>query len=311
MTETTVGREPVQIVEIVQPLCANTFSISPCTASAATGGECFNTRSTCQDPENYDGSSTLSLLFGHGNLADRDISGAPYVIPSLVSVSTIPSRINLASTDRDSSGLGQRASVTAVFEDHPGSDKRVDPYVSTRTYNPLERGSWWTKWLARNLYRYNIEMNVYEGYIGQALGSMQKRSYVITDVTGPGEDGRVNIKAKDFLSVVEERKAQVPRAQGGKLFRDTSASQDRLSVIGAAASDYSAAGWIQIDDEIIRYSSITSGAQGTIVFRVQTRGAFESTAAAHDAETKVQEVGVYNNLGVDTVVEDLLTSFAA
>ena len=80
MTSTTVGREIVQIVEIVQPLCVNTFGVSPCTA---TGEKCYNTRSTCKDVPNYNGSGSLSLYFAKGNVADRGVTGADYIFPYL------------------------------------------------------------------------------------------------------------------------------------------------------------------------------------------------------------------------------------
>ena len=119
MTETTPGREPVQIVEIVQPLCANTFGSAPCTATGTNDEKCYNTRATCLDTANYDGSSTLSLYFARGRVGEQGITGStgasenlqdesanvlqdesgnsllssltagtgiPYIIPSLVSV---------------------------------------------------------------------------------------------------------------------------------------------------------------------------------------------------------------------------------
>ena len=53
MSETKFGREPIELVEMVLPKCANTYGTAPCTASGAPGSECFNTRATCQDPDNY------------------------------------------------------------------------------------------------------------------------------------------------------------------------------------------------------------------------------------------------------------------
>lgn len=48
-----LGREPIELVEFVLPRCVNTYGTGPCTASGATGSECFNTRATCQDRPNY------------------------------------------------------------------------------------------------------------------------------------------------------------------------------------------------------------------------------------------------------------------
>jgi len=61
--ERTVGREPVQIVEIKQPLCQNTFGVAPCTATGTADQKCFNTRATCLDTPNFALGTPLSLFF--------------------------------------------------------------------------------------------------------------------------------------------------------------------------------------------------------------------------------------------------------
>lgn len=53
MSETTVGREPVQILSIKLPRCANTFGNAPCTATGSGDAKCLNTFATCKDRDNY------------------------------------------------------------------------------------------------------------------------------------------------------------------------------------------------------------------------------------------------------------------
>jgi len=102
MTSSTIGREPVHLVEIVQPFCDNTYGTAPCTASGTDDEKCYNTRATCQDPDNFAlTAGGLSLYFSNGEVAEQKIDGAPYVIPSLVSVSTSPTRVNLAGSNPD------------------------------------------------------------------------------------------------------------------------------------------------------------------------------------------------------------------
>jgi len=50
-----IGREPVTVVELKCSRCSLVYGDAPCTAEVGTTGEqkCFNTRATCQDPENY------------------------------------------------------------------------------------------------------------------------------------------------------------------------------------------------------------------------------------------------------------------
>ena len=63
MTSYPVGREPIQIVEILQPLCTNEFGVAPCTATGTADTKCYNTRATCQDTANFALGTPLSLFF--------------------------------------------------------------------------------------------------------------------------------------------------------------------------------------------------------------------------------------------------------
>jgi len=210
--ESTSGREVIQVVEIQQPFCDNTFGSAPCTATGTADTKCYNTRATCQDTTNFALGTPLSLFFARGHVADMGVSGAPYIIPSLVSVSTSPTKINLAASNPDAQGLGNRALCSISFKDHAHSDRKVDPYVDGRSWNPLDadRGSFWTRWLSRNKYRHNIVIKVYEGYEGQALDEMNVRTFFMDSVTWPDASGNVRIQAKDVLARLEARKAQAP-----------------------------------------------------------------------------------------------------
>lgn len=308
MSNATPGREPIQLVEIVQPLCANTYGSAPCTASGTNDERCYNTRATCQDTANYDGSSTLSLFFGKGMVAERGVSGANYIIPSLVSVSTAPTVINLAGSNPDSRGLGNRALCSIVFKDHPHTDRRVDPYVANRSWDPSQRGSFWSKWLTRNLYRTAIRVNVYEGYDGEALASMVKRSYFIESVTGPDSNGNVRIEGKDILAKIEDRKAQAPEASPGELLNDLNTTDTTFTAAGAVLADYPATGTLRINSELMTYSSRSLGSNG-VDFSGVTRATDGTTAAEHSAEDSVQLCVRYTDARVDDIIEDLLETY--
>lgn len=310
MTETKVGREVVQIVEFVQPFCSRTFGVSPCTATGTADEKCFNTRGTCDDPDNFElQSGGLSLFFSKGNVAERGVSGAPYIVPSLVSVSTAPTRINLSAASSDATGLGNRAVCTIRFKDLPHSDRVVDPYLSGRTYNPSKRGSFWTKWLRRNRYRYNLTIRVYEGYAGQALSAMTKRSYILTSVNGPDEAGNVTVQGKDILAKLEERKAQAPEASPGELESDITASDTSLTLLGGTTEKYPATGTLRIGDELIAYTGRTGDANG-LDFTGLTRGSDGTTAASHSAGETAQRCLRYTAQNVDDIVTNLLTVWA-
>lgn len=308
MTATTIGREPVQIVEIVQPLCANIFGSSPCTASGSNDTKCYNTRATCQDTANYDGSATLSLYFSSGRVSERGISGANYIIPALLSVSTSPTKVNLGGANPDAKGLGNRAVCTIVLKDFPHTDRLVDPYLSGRSWDPFTRSTFWAKWMVRNQYRSNILVKVYEGYAGQALGAMQVREYVMESVKGPTGSGQLTIQAKDVLAKLEERKAQCPVASPGVVFTGLGATDLVLEVANAVVADYPASGYLRIDDELIQYSArALTGA--VLQFTLAARGAFATVAATHELDAVVQEAVYFNAVSLDDAYNTLLTTY--
>lgn len=121
------GRETIRLLEIDQPLCARTYGQSPCAAALGATGtrKCFNTRFTCQDPENYS-PGVIRLRFS--NPQEGVLPYGP-LIPSLADdLSTTPASINLAAMDRSASALGSREVVTIKLDDHLHSDHLVDPY---------------------------------------------------------------------------------------------------------------------------------------------------------------------------------------
>jgi hypothetical protein len=310
MTEATVGREPIQIVEILQPICENEFGVSPCTASGTADTKCYNTRATCQDTANFALGTPLSLFFAKGMVAEAGVSGADYIIPSLVSVSTSPTRINLASANPDAQGLGNRALCSITFQDHAHSDRVVDPYVDGRSWNPLDksRGSFWTRWLVRNKYRQNIQIRVYEGYAGQALSAMTKRTYFLQSVQGPDSSGRVVMQGKDILARIEERKAQAPLASPGVLFAAITDSDTSFEVANAVEADYAASGTLRIGSEVMTYTSRATSTNG-ITFSGVTRGTDNTTAEAHEFNAGVQQCLRYTNEPLDSLLEDLITTY--
>lgn len=312
MTKTTVGREVIQVVELLQPICTNTFGVAPCTATGTADEKCYNTRATCQDTANFALDATpLSLFFVRGNVADIEISGADYKIPSLISVSTAPTKINLAASSRDSKGLGNRALCTITLADHQHSDRIVDPYLSGRSWNPLiaGRGTFWARWLVRNKYRQGVQINVYEGYAGQALSAMKKRTYFLTEVSGLSASGRITIKGKDILHRVEERKAQAPVASPGELYTDIPADLKKFEVAGAVVSEYESSGTLRIGEEIMTYNSVVTSPNG-IRFRGVTRGTDNTVAVAHEATTAVQQCLRFDGVRPENAVRDLIRDFA-
>jgi len=334
--ETTVGREPVQIVELEQPACASTYGIGTCAAVVNDTGtrKCFNTRSSCQDPDNYDPTALLVWRFAKpAAVLPRDLyeeSGFATFktnpIPSLLSVSTNPTRINVGGGGRDSSPLGRRSTVSITLQDHLWDDSIGDFYSAERPlalwddvteklpgeqYNPLERGTFWTKWLARNPYHSRFLVRVYDGYLGQDIDDMQVRLYILDHIEGPSSD-RVVLVAKDPLRLADGKRTQFPAVSDIELAGAITDIQTAAIDVSCAESELTAdfgntgaTRYLRIEDEILEY---TGHAASGVNWRLSgvTRSSLGTTAAAHDDEEKCQRVGRYEALEVWNIAADLL-----
>ena len=297
--ETTPGREPIVIVEIEQDLCGLTYGVPPCMATAAN--KCYKTLATCRSPENFTKGDPMRLRFTYPR---DDLSRVQEtLIPSLVSVSTYPAKLNVGAGDRNISPLGVRASVSIVLQDHPYHDRLTDPHYEDRTADP--QGTFWGRWKARNPYYAGRLMHIYEGYIGQSLSEMQKRTYVIEKLSGPDGAGKVSIKGLDILRKTDDTKAQAPAQSEGVLIADITDSDDSFTIDPAGEGDnYPAAGLVRIGSEIIEYTREYD------TFTVVERGARNTEAAAHKSDDSVQACLEYDDARVDAIIYDLLVNYA-
>jgi hypothetical protein len=245
------GRQPVTIVEIDQDFCALTYGVSPCTAAVGVTGvqKCFNTVATCQDRPNFD-KSHLTLRFC---TPAANIPASWQAIPSVKSVSTAPTRLNIGGASDATGPLGRRAQVTIKLGDHPYSDAKTDPYLSDRNYDPLARGTFWTKFLARSPYYQNRPLRIREGYIGQNPEDMVTRYYIIDGIDGPDSAGNVIIKGVDILRLIDDRRTKAPLLSTGELTADIDESVTTFDVDGAGFDQYDESGTLRIGDELMTY----------------------------------------------------------
>lgn len=343
----TFAAKPVEIVEIIQPLCSRTFGVSPC---LATGDACWNTDATCKYRSALDLSKSLTLRFvnddvyewagepltllGNIQTLELDFITNQYVIgdeelsiiteagdeilldyyyqpalaiPALQSYQTAPTVLNVASGSRNKSPLGYRAVCQVNIKDFPWNDIETDPYVSSRAYVPEQQGSFWTKWLARNPFHVGYTLNIYEGLIGQPLSLMTKREYVIEKIDN-GKDG-VSITAKDILRKVTDTNQTAPYLSRGELASAITNIQTDMTVSGAVISEYEVAGYVRINSEIVSYTQIYETTGGNLFFSGLTRGVAGTTAAAHNQNDRVQRVIYYNAIPFEQILYDLFVSW--
>ncbi|NTV60635.1 MAG: hypothetical protein HGA77_04930 [Chlorobiaceae bacterium] len=268
------------------------------------GGECYKTIATCQDTENYSG-TTATLRFAY---ADADDKGAVDAIPSISSVSFRPQQVSLGEN------LGVRASLTVTFVDHrwPETHNAGDPYWSTRGYDPYPMGTFWGKFRARYKYMQGAVIRYIVGIEGQALSQMETRSFVIEKISGPSLDGKVTITAKDILKLADDEKAQCPVISTGRCLGDvtSSATSFSLTPTGIGDSEYPTSGYVAIGGKEI-CSFTRSGDAMTI-----TRAQFGTSAIEHKQNDIVQLCyAVFdsggNGLDPSDILYDLLVNYTA
>jgi hypothetical protein len=303
----TLIREPLEIFEIVQPLCSRVFGVSPCNA---TGTKCYNTDATCKFRAALDLTDELELQFVEPNAnAWDDTAGAfqpALAIQALRSVRTAPTSLNVASGSQNKTPLGYRAVSSTRISDFPWNDLGTDPYRSDRGYDPETRGTFWTKWLARNPFHVGYTVNYYEGVKGDALADMIKRQYTIEKIDH-GRDG-VNITAKDVLRKITDTKVTAPFLSPGGLSGDIAIDAVTFTVVGAVLDDYYATGWVRIGSEIIAYTGRALSGDD-VVFTGATRGQLGSEASTHSQFGGVQRVLSYIAQPYTDIIYDLLTTW--
>lgn len=309
---TEFAREAITVFRIRQKFCSLTYGTSPCTASVGVTGpdRCFNTTKTCQDRDNLNLTTRdLYLVSMRGNI-NRPLTktGVPvYAISSLASVDMSSAVVNIGSGDKDVKALGARGTATVTIMDHPHSDNWVDPYRDQRSYIATERGTFWSKWLARNPYYQNTLVDIFNGYVGDDIDDMDQRTYIIREIVGP--TGQVQIRCLDILAFADDERAQCPAVSGGTLMSAITDSDVTLDIT-TSTDEYTATGTVAIGSENITYSGksvITGGYRLTGL----TRGVDGTTAASHDAEEKVQLCYRVTDANVWDVLQDLYENYAS
>ncbi len=309
--------EPVSWIEIDVDGCANTFGVAPCTASLslATPRKCYNTFGTCRDKPNFNRLAafrTLRFSEPRSNMP----RGTTY-FPALTSVSEQSATVNIAGSDEDLSALGRRATVRVSLVDFPYHDRLTDPYQRERVsgaaqideggYDPSTRGTFfaklkrrWPHYAGRPLRVINAEIN------GGVLTTLVTRHYVITDMNGPDDEGRVTFEASDILDLAKNEKAVAPKPSNGSLSAGIGAGllAFTLQPAGVGDSEYPASGRALIGTEIVTYTRVAD------VVTLTARGVAKTIAASHAAGDTFQQVLHVNLTRIDVLMASLLVDYA-
>lgn len=295
-------RRWLAFIEIDVSICSLSYGVAPCTASVPTTGaqKCFNSRGSCQDLANY-AETFVTLRFAQDTLALAE-SGFE-ASPSLVQIDLTPSEISLGEN------LGRRASLSCTFRDHPHSDTGpgFDKYLSTRTYDPYTQGTFWGKFAKRHPNLRGKKLRLIQGYLGQSLGEMETRHFIIDSVDGPGLDGRFTVTAKDPLKALDAERATAPAVSPGYLSAgiNSSVTTATLAPAGVGNASYPSTGYLKIGAEICQ---LTGRSGNTLTI---TRGQKNTDAASHSSGDNVQVCLSYTAQGSADIIKDLEVTYAA
>lgn len=293
-------RKALTYCELDLKRCSLTYGVAPCTAtidgSPQTGTrKCYNSPKTCQDTANFS-ATTLTLRFAVStDYLPAEIS----CIPSIKSISTKPQVLNPGES------LGERESVTVTFKDHPYNDVGIDKYHAERGFDPFQRGTFWSKFVARWPYIQGSALRIIRGFEGDEYTDMETRHYVVESVSGPDSDGNFSITSKDAIKLLDGDKAQAPEASTGVLLAGISAAAGSLTLSPTGVGDlgYPASGIASIGDEQVAFTR--SGDTITLT----SRGVDSSEASSHEAGETFQLGIFYDGEDPADIIYDLITNY--
>lgn len=286
-------------VELDLNLCSLSYGTAPCTASIPGTGtvKCYNTLKTCQDRENFAGSTQTVRFCEASDHYPESIDA----IPSLLGVNYTPAIVSLGEN------LGQRASLSVTFKEHPHSDTgpAFDKYVAERGHDPWKRGTFWAKFRARHRSLRGRPIRLIMGEVGQTLEQMEVRHFFVDSFEGPSLDGTFTIVAKDALKFADGDRSQAPRLSNGFLNADLTAvaTTATLSPSGVGNLEYPASGHVAIGgSEICAFTR--SGDTLTL-----TRGQYNTQASAHEAQDRVQVCLVFTADPPEDILRTLFVDY--
>lgn len=266
---------------------------------ATSDHKCFNTLVTCQDRPDF-ANVPVTLRFA---VPTADLPSDIQCIPNINSIDFDPAVISLGEN------LGQRATLTVNFDDHRHSDAGdgFDKYLVDRDYDPYSQGTFWGKFRSRQPFLRNRNMRWITGFLGDALADMETRHYIIESFSGPDNNGKFQIIAKDLLKLADGDRALAPEISEGFLNVAITNSQTTavLSPAGIGAS-YPSSYYAAIGgSEIVLVNSVSGDSITSM-----TRAQLGTAASAHSAQDRVQRVLIYSAASPDDIISNLLQIYA-
>lgn len=273
-------RTPVSLAVVTLDFCGRTFGVAPCTA---TGEPCYNTFHTCKAPSAY-----LRQTRAYEFTSIDAPLPFPGPRPYLKAVTLLPTEIGTE--------LTVKGRLKLELYDEPDGDIGIDPYVAQRA---SVQGTYFKKLLARNPNYKGRPVATYDGFLGIDRSEFRQRGLGTIDAITINK-GIVTIEAVDGLKVLAD--IDIPAKLDLKLVAgiDAAAVSMTLSTLDGLA----ASGYVRIGDEIIGYASLDAPTNRLMAC---TRGAFDTVAAAHEAQEKVDACRYYEPANPFDLLQEILS----
>ena len=219
---------------------------------------------------------------GIERFCDGDVPLAQRFEPFLEKVDYAPTRLQ--------AGLGQRATVTVTLRDFA---------------HYSGRGTYFGRLFGANPYYIGRPLRIYRGFQHSSfsLSNMKTQLYFIRKVEGPDEKGTVKITAADALMLLDGKNAVWPPRTNGVLASALTSSATGSINIGDN-TNITNTSYVMIDSEICAVSAVT----GSTNITLSSRGAFGTTAVAHDAGAPVRRISHATSTNVVDRIYDLIAN---
>lgn len=302
----------IQIVEIRQKRCANRFGAAPCTATGTP--KCFQTYQTCKDRANFNLDGQMSWYFHrHGDPVPALVDATdpnivkPLSIPKLRSVSTKPTRINVAGLNENSSPFGLLGEVSVSLDDFIFENQFGDFYSAERSVK-ASFSRLLLAWIGDAVQQ--LELYLYTGFEGAtSLADMTQRRYDVSTIQ-PSSNGVWSITGIDPLGRATRKKAQFPPATDLRLQSDLDELTTSILVSGTEFDVSKPMGndgffYGRLGDEIIKYTGYTAVDSLWQLDGVE-RGALATVKKTHKADDSMKRVAHYENIPYWQLAYDIL-----
>lgn len=280
------AKELIQVITIHLEKCGLVFSstngLGTCTA---TGEPCHQGWATCRDQVNYVAEDfPISLCTPTPNLP-------PGMLPFLKDVRHEPTE-----PDPEQS-MGKRSVLRATFRDAPHDDVGIDPYIASRSYNALQRSTFWPKLRARFPYYQGRVVEYHYGYNHTPfnLANLKRRVALIEDFAGWGTGQDPQLVAKDPLKFLDDERIVYPAKSVGTLASgmDASSALTQIDIFTENLDEYDLetfepVGVVRVGNECFTYATVD---KVSVTGGVRLAGASRSIPAPYETVKESHSAG--------------------